>query len=184
MTCNVDGTPRGCTGTPATCPSGYPGCPTGTTTETPVPESGACTAEDLTQAAAACAGGADTTGCTNFLATLSGNGAQSCALCLQPFVVPFSQVTGIALCAAPFVTASCNQATGCYANCESVTCSGCTASALASCQSQTSTGSCSSLAGGLTCLSAAENGAAAFCNPSSYTSFGTWLQGVGAQYCE
>jgi len=183
-TCDVNATPRGCTGSQTTCPAPYPGCPTGTTTQVPVTQPGACTSQDLTEAQAACAGGADTTGCTSFLQTLTSNGAQACALCLQPFVVPFAQVTGIALCAAPFVPASCNQDTGCYTNCETVTCSQCAASQLSTCQTQVASGSCSTYSQGLSCLVAAETGAGAFCNPASYSDFGAWLEGVGGQYCE
>ncbi len=127
-TCAVNQTPRGCSPTQTTCPAPYAGCPTGTVTASSPIESGACTPQDLTEAQAACAGGADTTGCTSFLQTLTSNGAQACALCLQPFVVPFEQGTGIFLCAAPFLSASCNQATGCFTDCETATCSECPAS--------------------------------------------------------
>ena len=183
-TCAVNQTPRGCTGVKTTCPSTYPGCPSGTVTPSPAVQPGVCTAQDLTEAQAACAGGADTTGCTAFLKTLTSNGAQACSLCLQPFVVPFAQGTGIFLCAAPYLPASCNQATGCYTDCEKSTCSQCPASGLAACQAQLATGSCSALTQGLTCVAAAEAGAGAFCNPTSYANFGAWLQGVGGHYCE
>jgi hypothetical protein len=182
--CAVNQTPRGCTGVATTCPSVYAGCPAGTVTKSPPTQPGVCTAQDLTEAQAACAGGADTTGCTAFLKTLTSNGAQACALCLQPFVVPFSQGTGVFLCAAPFLPASCNQATGCYTDCENATCGQCPASGLPACEGQVATGSCSAYSQGLTCVVAAETGAGAFCDPASYANFGAWLQGVGGHYCE
>jgi hypothetical protein len=184
--CDVNATPRVCGTGGTTCPSTYGGCPAGTTTQSPVPQGGACTSQDLAQVESACAGGADTTGCSAILKTLTSNGAQSCALCLQPFVVPFEEETGIALCVAPFVSASCNQATGCYTNCEKETCSHCSATQLAACQGQAATGSCSALAAGLSCMNAAEadGGAATFCNPAGYANFGAWLGAVGAVYCE
>jgi hypothetical protein len=183
-TCNVNATPRGCSTTQTTCPAPYAGCPSGTATQPPIPQPGVCSAQDLDEAQAACAGGADTTGCSAFLQTLTSNGAQACALCLQPFVVPFAQVTGVALCAAPYVPASCNQVTGCYTNCETATCGQCPSSQLAGCDSQVASGSCGAYAQGLSCLVAAESGAGAFCNPQSYSDFGAWLEGVGGQYCE
>ena len=183
-TCAVNQTPRSCSPTQTTCPAPYAGCPTGTVTASPSIESGACTPQDLTEAQAACAGGADTTGCSAFLQTLTSNGAQACALCLQPFVVPFAQGTGVFLCAAPFLPPACNQATGCYTDCETQTCMQCPASSVAACESQVVTGSCATFAQGVTCIAAAETGAGAFCNPASYNNFGAWLQGVGANYCE
>jgi hypothetical protein len=171
--------------TVTSCPSPYGGCPTGTTTPVPTNEPGACSSQDLSEAQAACAGGADTTGCTAFLQTLTSNGAQACALCLQPFVVPFDQGTGIFLCAAPFVSASCNATTGCYTDCETQTCSACPASQSDTCAQEVATGSCSTYAtAAASCATAAEAGPGAFCNPASYASFGAWLQGVGAFYCE
>ena len=183
-TCAVNETPRACATTQSSCPAPYAGCPSGTLTESLPVESSACTPQDLTEAQAACAGGADTTGCTSFLATLTSNGAQACALCLQPFVVPFSEGTGIFLCAAPFLPASCNQATGCYTGCETQACSDCPASGVAGCEQAVATGSCSTYAAAVTCIAQAEGGTGAFCNPASYPDFGAWLEGVGGYYCE
>jgi hypothetical protein len=183
-TCAVNQTPRGCTGVSTTCPSSYAGCPSGTVTPTPMVQAGVCTPQDLAEAQAACVGGPDTTGCASVLKTLTSNGAQACALCLQPFMVPFAQGTGVFLCAAPFLSPACNQATGCYSDCETKTCSQCPASGLAACQGQVATGTCSSLAQGLTCVAAAQMGPGAFCDPTSYPDFGSWLKGVGGHYCE
>jgi hypothetical protein len=129
-------------------------------------------------------GGADTTGCTSFLQTLTSNGEQKCSLCLQPFVVPFAQGTGVFLCAAPFLPGSCNQATGCYTSCEAAVCSQCPASGLSACQAQTATGSCAAYTQGATCVSTAVGGPGAFCDPTAYSDFGAWLKGVGGNYCE
>jgi hypothetical protein len=183
-TCDVNVSPRVCQGAQTTCPAPYPSCPAGTTTPAPAVQTGVCTGQDLAEAQAACAGGANAAGCQAFLQTLKGNGAAKCEACLQPFVVPFAQGTGLFLCAAPFVSPSCNQATGCYSACETASCSKCTAAEAAQCETTAATGSCASYAQGLTCIQAALAGGGAFCNPAAYTGFGGWLKGVGGHYCQ
>jgi hypothetical protein len=149
-----------------------------------VVQTGVCTTQDLTQAQAACGSGATTTGCQTFLKTLISNGAGKCEACLVPFVVPFTQETGVFECLAPFVPAACNQDSACFADCETTACLHCPASQVTQCQNTATGGTCSSYAQELTCLQAGLTGAGAFCNPASYSGFGAWLNAVGAHYCQ
>jgi hypothetical protein len=184
-TCAVNQTPRLCT-PQTTCPASYGGCSAQTQTPVPLQQSGACTAADLAQAQSGCAGGATSAGCQAFLKTLASNGGAKCAACLQPFVVPLQQGTGVFLCAAPFVAATCNHDTGCYTDCLTVSCSQCPAGEAAQCQATATSGACATFTQGLTCLQGAlvPPGKGAFCSPTAYSGFAAWLAAVGAYYCE
>jgi hypothetical protein len=183
-TCGVDTTPRSCTTQASTCPASFSQCTPGTTTPVPVNQPGVCTAQDLNEAQAACATGADSAGCAAFLATLNANGASGCASCLAPFIVPFAEETGIFLCVAPFVDASCNVDTGCFTACETASCSQCPAGQAASCQQQATVGTCGTYQEEAACTVSALASTAAFCDPNDYATFGAWLKGVGGHYCE
>lgn len=133
---------------------------------------------------AACAGGALSAGCRAVLQALKANGAAGCAVCLAPFVVPYAQGTGVFSCAAPYLDAACNHATGCYADCEAKSCQQCPAGQEAQCENRVRAGACGTYTQGLACVIAAVNGPGAFCNPASYRGYGAWLKGVGGHYCQ
>jgi hypothetical protein len=142
-----------------------------------------CTAQDLTEAQAACAGGAASAGCLAFFTTEKTLNA-ACATCLEPFDVPFADETGIFLCASPFVTADCNSDVACFENCEVQSCDQCPAGAqTTACQTTSRTGNCATWFDGLTCVAGALGGSASFCSPTAYAGFGAWLRGVGGHYC-
>jgi hypothetical protein len=111
----------------------------------------------------------------------------ACANCLQPFDFDFSENSGVLECAAPFVDANCNHNSACLLDCTHQSCGSCQdATTTAMCQSQVSsgTGQCSSFYTANQCVTTALAGPAAVCNPATYMSnFGSWLQGVGGQYC-
>jgi hypothetical protein len=157
----------------------------GVTTQVPVVQANACRSSDLSQASAACAGGASSTACLAFFQAEKANvdGGTACAACLQPFDIPFEDGAGIFLCAAPFLDASCNEDTGCYIDCETKSCAACASGEVAPCKTDQQTANCATYSKGLTCVQAALGGSGAFCNPSSYVSFGDWLAAVGASYC-
>ncbi len=181
-TCDVAVTPRLCKNQQTTCPAPYPSCPSGTTV-TPPKTQKVCSAQDLTEAQAACAGGAASAGCTSFFTTEKQINA-ACASCLEPFDVPFADQTGVFLCASPFVNASCDNDVGCFEDCEAKTCTQCPAgSATTQCQNQARTGNCATWFNGLTCVAPVLAGTASFCSPTQYNGFGGWLRGVGGHYC-
>jgi hypothetical protein len=140
-----------------------------------------CSANELQQARAAC-NQPGSSGCQSFFAFEQSTNP-SCAACLAPFNVPWSEVTGILECAAPFVDATCNHLTGCFTDCEDQSCAQCPASGASQCRSDVQSNQCSSEAGDLTCAYDALFGPASFCDPQSYPSYGGWLQGVGGHFC-
>jgi hypothetical protein len=184
-TCDETVSPRVCTNEQSSCPAPYPACSSGVTTGAPVVQSSACGSSDLSQASAACAGGATSTACLTFFQAEKANvdGGTTCAACLQPFDVSFADGEGIYLCAAPFLDASCNEDTGCYIDCETKSCLGCASGEVAPCETDQQTANCAIYTNGLTCVQAAFTGGGAFCNPSGYANFGVWLGAVGAYYC-
>jgi hypothetical protein len=141
-----------------------------------------CSPQDLVEAAAACAGGATSAGCTSFFSTEASINA-ACASCLQPFDVPFNEGTGLYLCVAPFVSSSCNTSTGCYVDCEEKSCEQCAPGQVNRCRNQARNGDCATYFNGSSCAGAAFFGSGSFCNPANYQGFGNWLRGVGGHYC-
>jgi hypothetical protein len=170
-----------CRNQQTTCPAAYPSCPSNATTQPPAIQK-VCTPQDLVEAAAACAGGAASAGCQAFFSTETQINA-ACAACLSPFDVPFNQETGLFLCVAPFVGASCNTDTGCYVDCITKSCAQCPAGQVNQCRNQARNGDCQQYFSGTTCTGGAFFGAGAFCNPANYQGFGNWLRGVGGHYC-
>ena len=178
QTCDTNVSPVTCD---QSCPSPYAGCAPGTTTPLPQSAPGACRAGDLTDAAMACAAGAQTAGCQAFFNGEFGVNP-SCASCLQQFDVDFVTRDGIYLCAAPLVSASCNGQTGCANDCISTTCQQCAGDPTA-CESTAIAGECSMLVNdGDTCVTGT-TAANALCGQASYPNFGSWLSGVGKHYC-
>jgi len=180
LTCDTNVFPVVCD---QTCPSPYPGCAPGTTEAAPQPAPpNSCKASDLSDAATACAGGAESTNCTNFLnAEFSVNA--NCANCLEQFDYELATRTGIYLCAQPFVGPACDVSLGCAQDCESQGCGQCSGD-INTCDQAARTGECSQyFTASETCL--ANNAAAkALCGAANYANFGAWLQAVGAHYCQ
>ncbi|MDP9001402.1 MAG: hypothetical protein M3O46_14975, partial [Myxococcota bacterium] len=76
-----------------------------------------------------------------------------------------------------------NHDSACITDCTNAACAGCLdPGASAMCQTSVRTGACQAFYGS-PCLSTALTGAGIACDPSKYTNFGAWLQGVGNQYC-
>jgi hypothetical protein len=163
------------------CPAPFPSCPSGTNEAAPV-KAKVCHAFDVTDAQTACATGASTPTCQSFF-TGEDYTNPACASCLRQFDVDFADVTGIYLCAEPFLSASCNGSTGCATDCINTACASCYYT-MASCDSTVISGECSSfVTAGNACIAASAS-ASALCAQSSYANFGAWLAGVGAAYCE
>lgn len=181
-TCNDALSPPACASQQMTCPAPYGGCfapPTQPPFTQPV-----CSASDLANGAAACAGGANTTACFNFFNFEFSNNP-ACAQCLQPFDFDFVMQQGVFECIAPFVSASCNQSTACAFDCDNQSCQQCPdQTTFDQCESSVGAGQCSSFQGPANaCEMGAFAGPGAFCNPAGYANFGQWLKGVGNNYC-
>lgn len=142
-----------------------------------------CSANELQQASAACAQ-AGSAGCQAYF-NFERQVNPACAKCLTPFDVPFTDLSGIFTCAAPFVDATCNHDSACFTDCENQSCAKCPAGGVAACQADVQNNQCASFVNDLDCVfnSVFGGGAATFCNPQNYPSFGGWLQGVGGHYC-
>jgi hypothetical protein len=186
-TCDLAVSPRVCTNMQNTCPAPYPGCPGGVAT--PVPSiQHVCPTTDLADARAACAGGAHSAAC-NLFYSFERSTNPSCAACLAPFDYGFQEAKGIFSCVAPFVSASCNNTTGCAIDCQDKSCAQCAVGATQGCENSVRQGQCSSNFQASSCIGSAfggpTGGAGAFCNPFNYGgNFGRWLQGVGGHYCQ
>ncbi len=184
-TCDVSLNPRTCVSQQMQCPAPYAGC-SPSLQETALTKQPVCPSADLKNAAAACAQGASTAACGSFFQYEYSNN-NACATCLQAFDYDFSQQAGLFQCAASFVDATCNHETACLLDCTNQSCGACPDQTTnAQCTSQVTTGSaqCSTFSQGTQCVTTALSGSASVCNPSTYGgNFGSWLQGVGAQYC-
>lgn len=185
-TCDTAADPRACRAQPV-CPSTYGQCPNGVTTAVRPRNQNLCTASELQDLRAACAGGADSAACVAFFAFLQATNSP-CAGCLSPFNTPFAELTGIYNCVAPFVGAGCNRSTGCEVDCEVKSCSGCVAGAQTTqCRASVQGGQCQSFVQQSGCiLTSLIAGQGSFCNPANPAygnSFGNWIGAVGAQYC-
>ncbi len=182
-TCDTAVTPRVCNTAQMTCPATYSACPPGLTPPATV-TSTSCSANDLANAAAACASGAHTTACQQFLQFEQSNNA-SCGACLQQFDYDLDEVQGVLTCIAPFVTdPSCENTIACLDQCEDVSCEMCSATATEQCEQSVEAGQCSTWTNQIQCTFNAFEGNGAVCNPNGYANVGDWLQAVGQTYCQ
>ena len=182
-TCNGLVDPRVCNNQQNTCPAPYAGCAVGTTTPITQNLQNLCTDGDLDALQAACAGGVTGT-CLAALQVLQATNA-ACATCVSPFAVPFTQRSGLYLCAAPLVSAACRRATGCATDCTSVSCAQCPAASADQCEAQVGAGGgqCGNLVLQSACVANVLN-PGQLCSPFTYgNSFGQWLRAVGDNYC-
>jgi hypothetical protein len=171
-----------CKNQQTTCPAPYPSCPGGVTTSI-LPIQHVCSALDLQDARAACAGGPNTPGCNQYF-QFEQQFNPACGACLQPFDVPFNDATGIFACVAPFVDAQCDHETGCAIDCQTVSCEQCPPGGFAQCRNDVRQNQCGTYFQQSQCIGQALFGAGAFCNPGNYQgNFGGWLQGVGGHFC-
>jgi hypothetical protein len=144
-----------------------------------------CSSTDLAAAAHACAGGANTDSCNAFLND-EGFQNSACQTCLEAFDYDFVEQTGVALCLAPYLSATCNHASACMADCVESSCYSCSDNASTEqCDGQVQAGACAQYFAAGTCVTQAlASGSGALCNPAKYQSnFGAWLQAVGQAYC-
>lgn len=183
-TCNGLVDPRVCNNQQNTCPAPYAGCAPGTATPVTPTLQNLCTDGDLDALQAACATGVTGT-CIAALQVLQATNA-ACATCVSPFAVPFNQLRGIYLCAAPFVTNACRRATGCATDCTDSSCTQCPAASVDQCRTQVSQGGgqCANLVLQTACVGAVVN-PGQLCSPATYgiNNFGAWLRAVGDNYC-
>ena len=183
-TCNTLVVPRICSNLGGNCPAAYPACPAGVSTAITPSIQNHCADVDLDALQAACATGPDSASCVAAFAALGAIDA-ACATCLQPFNVPFTQLTGIYTCVAPFVTAACNRSTGCASDCGGTSCGGCAAGAAEDqCRDQVNGGGgqCNTYVNQTACIAPAL-GAGSLCNPARYGNYGGWLRAVGDHFC-
>lgn len=192
--CNTAANPRVCINQSGTCPAPYPStCPGGTPATTPPSDVQVCSTIELANARSACSLGPGSAGCAAFFQFEQQQNA-ACASCLSQFRFDYTQseFKGIFKCVAPFVSSSCNQATGCVTACQDTSCAQCSSAATTEqCRREVMRtqppppGQCASYLLGAACVQAALFGAGSFCNPASYPqgNFGAWLQGVGSRYC-
>ncbi|MFO0663387.1 MAG: hypothetical protein U0174_05520 [Polyangiaceae bacterium] len=186
QTCDIN--QRTCVA-PNQCPEPYAGCPAAASTPVPVPVT-SCSAQNLQDAAAACAQGANSGPCNAFFQFLAQT-SPDCGTCLSPFKFPIGEGTGIFNCAAPFVDADCNHNTGCVTDCVESSCDQCGGAASTNaCKNDVRNNQCNAFVGqSAACIGPAIQGAggAAFCNPAAYPPangrFGRWLAAVGTHYC-
>jgi hypothetical protein len=141
-----------------------------------------CSSNDLQQARAACSGGANSSACQAFFAFEQAINP-TCATCLAPFDVPFSEATALFKCVSPFVSASCNHDTGCVIDCTDKSCEQCSSGNVNQCRQNVGNQQCAQFFDDAACSFPAFFGAGAFCNPSNYSNFGGWIQGVGGHFC-
>lgn len=180
QTCDV--TSRTCQ-TSTTCPTTYPGCDPAVTTQAPT-SSTSCKTEDLSEVAAACAGGAHSAACQAFFTFEATNNA-ACGTCLAQFDFDVAEGEGVYRCVEPFVSPTCNHNTGCAVDCSTQSCASCSQSDQPGCESQVRTGQCLSQYTQSLCIAAGFGAATGrFCNPTRYSDVGAWLAGVGGHYCQ
>jgi hypothetical protein len=179
-TCDIDTFPVVCD---ISCPSPYSGCGSGgTTLSPPQPAPGSCHSTDLTDAAMACAAGAETAECQNFFdGEFSSN--PNCANCLEQFDIDFIDLTGIYSCAYPFLNPACEGSESCANDCANTVCETCSSDQTA-CENAAIAGECSSFVNAANACIAGSSQATTLCAQNSYPNFGAWLAGVGKFYCE
>ena len=182
-TCDVNIAPRTCVSLQRQCPGVYSGCPAALHTAPPVKQA-VCAARDLDNAAAGCGGGPNTAGCNAFF-NYEAAANPACVTCLQAFDFDFADETGIRLCVAAFVDATCNHASACAYECVREACYSCpdTPSTIL-CADQVNVATCASYHQGDGCVTTALGGPGAVCNPATYQQrFGDWLKAVGGVFC-
>jgi hypothetical protein len=183
-TCNTLVSPRVCDNQQNVCPAAYNACPGGTTTPITPSLQNVCPGADLDALAAACAAGPDTVPCIAAFQVLQATNA-ACATCLVPFNEPFTQLTGLYRCAAPFVTAACNRSTGCASDCADTSCAQCVPANRDQCKDQVNGngGQCLPFVQQTACVAPALL-PGQLCSPATYgAQFGNWLRAVGDHFC-
>ena len=137
-----------------------------------------CTDANLDAVSAACDGGARTAGCVAAMAALPA----ACRTCLTPFNHPFDQNTGLFACAASFVSNGCRRTLGCSNDCTLTSCAQCPAAAQTNCMDLVNRPGkqCRTLFNTTCANDALDSG---LCSRFSYASYGSWLRGVGDQFC-
>lgn len=184
-TCNTLVVPRVCQNQQNQCPAAYPSCPAGVTTGVTAPLQGVCNdVFDLDSIRVACAGGPDVGTCVAAFQVLQATNP-GCAACLGPFNEPFFQLAGIYRCAAPFVTAACNRATGCATDCQSDSCVACPPGSEDQCRNQVNRagGQCNPFVNQTACVGPAVQ-PGRLCSPATYGgNYGAWLRAVGDHFC-
>lgn len=181
--CDVAQTPRVCSGN-GTCPAAYPSCPNGVTTPVTPSLQNRCSSLDLDALQSACAAGPTSGTCVQAFQVIAITNA-ACATCMTPFNQPFTELGGLYRCAAPFVSATCNRASGCAVDCANTSCDGCPAANEDQCRAQANGngGQCSTYVQQTNCVAGAL-GPGQLCSPLTYAgSFGNWLRAVGAHFC-
>jgi hypothetical protein len=182
--CNTGATPRTCL---TQCPTPYPGCGAGVTESIATPQH-VCTANELANAAAACANGATTAGCEAYMSFEQGSNP-ACFACLSPFDYDFNIGLGIIACASPYIASTagpaCLHTTGCYADCETQSCASCgDPTTTSTCEQNVQMGQCGAFTQPtVNCVLPALRGPASFCQPNTYPNFGAWFQAIGQRYC-
>ena len=87
-------------------------------------------------------------------------------------------------CVAPFVSNSCNRATGCAIDCQDTSCGTCPDDQESQCLNEVRRTQCQTFFQQSSCVTPAFFGAGAFCNPLVYGgNYGAWLEAVGSRYC-
>ncbi len=183
-TCNGLVAPRVCNNQQNTCPAAYGGCPAGTTTPVTPALQNLCTEQDLDALGTACQGGPTTATCVAARQVVAATNA-ACATCVEPFAVPFAELRGLYLCAAPFVSAACNGFTACAVDCVDDSCAQCVAASVDQCRTQVSQGGgqCSAAVNQTACVGPAV-GNGQLCGPQTYgLSFGGWYRAVSDHFC-
>jgi hypothetical protein len=181
-TCDASGSVPACASQEAPqCPAPYPSCPASLKELAPLRQK-VCSADELLNAAAGCAGGPDD--CDSFFEFEQMTNV-ACANCLAPFDFDFAGQVGIRSCVEPYVSAACNHNSACLADCLTASCYACVDQpSTDACDVQALAGTCATYAQADACVTAALDGPAALCNPATYqNNFGAWLQAVGAAYC-
>jgi hypothetical protein len=181
-TCDTAVAPRVCSSQQSTCPAAYTSCPGWVSTPV-LPVQHVCATTDLTNARAACSGGAHTAACQSFL-SFEQSTKPACAKCIMPFDYDFQEGSGLFECVAPYVGPACDYTTGCFTDCEAQSCAQCDAASLSTCQRTVRNGQCQAYFQQSQCVFNAFFSSASFCNPQNYGgNYGAWLEGVGGHYC-
>lgn len=183
-TCNTQQLPRQCN-PQNTCPTAYGGCGQNVTTPVVGVAKGSCSTADLQDAKSGCSSGYASFSCQQFYQTIAQTNP-SCAKCLAPFAYDLQDAAGIYDCVSPYVTSSCNHATGCATDCEVSSCDQCPVNSVETCRGQVrqGNGQCQGYFTGTQCVLQPLVNQASFCNPFQYQgNYGSWLAGVGAHYC-
>ncbi len=180
--CDTAVSPRVCNSAQMTCPTSFTSCPS-SLTPTPTISTTACSDNDLQNGAVACAGGAHTALCQQFMQFEQMNNA-SCGACLRQFDFDLTEVQGVLACIEPFVAdPSCLNTIACLDQCENVSCAMCPSGGTEGCESSVEQGQCSTWTTQIQCTFPEFQGAGSFCDPNNTGNFGSWLETVGQTFC-